>query len=224
MKSSLRERLSANKKQESAPAPKLVDAGSGGDSNATALQSMSEQLGGIYEEIDYMQQHFPDFTIKELTDHALSLQNSGAAPAPVKKNDNVTPINTANEPAAEDHGIIPGSVFASLGSITQEEADKADLGIVEVDNKGVIQIYNKYEQELAGIDLSTAHQKNFFVDIAPCTSNRFFRGKFKEGIKAGKLDTGFEYTFTYKLAPTPVHIHLLHHEASGKNYIFIKKM
>jgi photoactive yellow protein len=64
--------------------------------------------------------------------------------------------------------------------------------------------------------------KNFFTQVAPCTNNRLFFGRFKDGVSAGELDTEFNYTFTYKMKPTNVVIRLLR-DGSSTNWVFVAK-
>jgi len=118
--------------------------------------------------------------------------------------------------------FVEDSVAGKLGSLSREEADKANYGIVQVDDAGKILMYNHYESQLAGVASSAAEGKNFFTEIAPCTNNRLFFGKFKKGVEAGSLDTEFNYTFTYKMKPTNVKIHMLHDGNSKTNWVFVK--
>lgn len=118
--------------------------------------------------------------------------------------------------------FVPSDVLARLGSLTQSQADACDFGIVQTDSAGKIIIYNQYEADLAGITVQSAIGKNFFTQIAPCTNNGLFFGAFKKGVAAGSLDSTFAYTFTYKMKPTNVRIHLFHDSVSGTNWVFVK--
>ena len=195
-----------------------------------ALVSMSEQLRSFYEDMQYLEEHFPDYNIRKLVDLAKRLkEEKEEEKAKQQDMSNVIPIAklkvVPTYAPSEQHkqSIIPVEVFKKLGSLTQVEADQYNVGIIEVDDDGIILLYNQYEQDLAGVTLVEAKGKSFFTDIAPCTANRYFKDRFKNGLKAGRLDVDFEYTFTYKLDPTPVHVHLYKHQNSGKNYIFVKK-
>lgn len=119
--------------------------------------------------------------------------------------------------------FVPDSVLTQLGSINRSQADSLDFGIVKVDNTGVIELYNKYESELAGIAPKDAEGKNFFTQVAPCTNNRLFYGRFKDGIATGNLNVALPYTFTYKMRPTNVNIHLYHDASTKTNWVFVKK-
>jgi len=100
--------------------------------------------------------------------------------------------------------------------------NQADFGIVRVDDDGVVEFYNTYESQLAGVEPSEAKGKNFFTQLAPCSNNRIFLGRFKKGVRTGSLDEQFTYTFTYKMRPTLVDIRLYRDE-SGKNWVMVRK-
>lgn len=119
--------------------------------------------------------------------------------------------------------FVPDEVFNLLGSFTRNDADACDFGVVKVDDSGVIQLYNRYESELAGVIPSAAEGKNFFTQVAPCSNNGLFYGAFKKGVAAGHLNTSFPYTFTYRMKPTNVKIHLFRDTASATNWIFVAK-
>ncbi|XDD56028.1 PAS domain-containing protein [Leptospira sp. WS4.C2] len=118
--------------------------------------------------------------------------------------------------------FIDPNILGKLGTLTQAEADAAAYGIVKVDRNGKILLYNKYESELANVPIQTAVGKNFFTEVAICTNNRIFYGRFKEGMVTGDLDIAFNYVFTYKMKPTNVVIHLYHDKTSDSSWIFVK--
>lgn len=118
--------------------------------------------------------------------------------------------------------FIDPNILGKLGTLTQAEANAAAFGIVKVDGNGKILLYNKYESELANVPIQTAVGKNFFTEVAICTNNRIFYGRFKEGMLTGDLDIAFNYVFTYKMKPTNVVIHLYHDKTSETNWIFVK--
>ncbi|MCH2155595.1 MAG: hypothetical protein MK080_06300 [Opitutales bacterium] len=95
--------------------------------------------------------------------------------------------------------------------------------MVEVDDQGVIKLYNKYESDLASIAPQAAEGKNFFTQIAPCTNNRLFYGRFQEGVLKNELDFEMDYVFTYKMSPTRVKIHMHRDPRDNRNWVFVKK-
>jgi len=119
--------------------------------------------------------------------------------------------------------FVTPDILSRLSNLSRNDADNATFGIVKVDNNGKILLYNRYESELAGVASAAAEGKNFFTEIAPCTNNKLFFGKFKTGVEAGELNTAFNYTFTYKMKPTNVSILLLHDKSSKTNWVFVTK-
>lgn len=110
----------------------------------------------------------------------------------------------------------------TLRNADEDELDDAPLGIIRVDDDGKVEFYNQYESELSGMDPEEVKGKNFFTQVAPCTNNRLFRGRFKKGVRRDELDETFTYTYTYKMRPTLVNIRLYRDEA-GQNWIVVQK-
>ncbi|MCS6984640.1 MAG: PAS domain-containing protein [Leptospiraceae bacterium] len=119
--------------------------------------------------------------------------------------------------------FVRPEILTKLAQMSRNELDSLDFGVVKVDDHGTILIYNRYESELASIPPSQAEGKNFFKEIAPCTNNHLFYGTFKEGVKRGDLNHLFLYTFTYKMRPTNVNVHLYRDKLSGSNFILVQK-
>jgi photoactive yellow protein len=109
-----------------------------------------------------------------------------------------------------------------LGDLPKDVLDEASFGIVQVDDEGIVQFYNQYESDLAEVDPEDAVGRNFFTQLAPCSGNRLFHGRFKKGVRKGDLDERFTYTFTYKMSPTLVDVRM-HRDDSGRNWVLIRK-
>ncbi|MFN4243843.1 MAG: PAS domain-containing protein [Tepidisphaerales bacterium] len=130
-------------------------------------------------------------------------------------------VAVASKPLAGQ--FVPPEVLSRVGLMSRTQADACDFGVVKVDDSGKILLYNRYEAELAGITPSTAEGRNFFTEVAPCTNNALFFGQFKKGIASGNLNLMFPYTFTYKMKPTNVKVHMFRDPDSKTNWVFVKK-
>jgi photoactive yellow protein len=119
--------------------------------------------------------------------------------------------------------FVESSLLSNLDMISRDQANAVNYGVVKVDDAGVIQMYNRWESEMAGFSPATTEGKNFFTQIAVCTNNRLFFGRFKDGVAKGDLDVEFNYTFTYKMRPTNVGIRLYRHKPSRTNWVFVTK-
>ena len=71
--------------------------------------------------------------------------------------------------------------------------------------------------------MPSAEGKNFFTQVAPCTNNGLFFGTFKKGVAANNLNVSFPYTFTFKMRPTNVKIHMFRDPNSRKNFVFVAR-
>ncbi|MGE3908577.1 MAG: PAS domain-containing protein [Chloroflexota bacterium] len=124
---------------------------------------------------------------------------------------------------------VRGSTFVSsdtlsqLGTLTRDDIDQLEHGAIKVDDDGTILLYNRYEAQLSALDPATTEGKKFFTQVAPCTNNRLFYGKFLEGIEDNELDVEFSYTFTYRMRPTLVRIMMRRDAATRSTWIFVKR-
>ncbi len=96
----------------------------------------------------------------------------------------------------------------ALSEMTPAQIDALPFGVIKVDRKGKILLYNATEGLISGRDPARVVGRNFFREIAPCTNRAEFLGRFVEGLKTGKLDTRFKYLFDFRMNPTIVSVHL----------------
>ena len=117
--------------------------------------------------------------------------------------------------------FVPATLLPQLPALSAASADAQPFGIVKVADDGTVQLYNRWESELAGVAPSAAIGRNFFTQVAPCTNNRLVFGRFKDGVQKGALDVEFNYTFTYKMKPTNVALRLYRDPATASNWVFV---
>lgn len=126
------------------------------------------------------------------------------------------PVDSFDDPFDE------GGDVEELRTRTPEVLNEAPFGIVRLDDDGVVQFYNEYESSLSGVSPEEAVGTNFFTQLAPCSNNPIFKGRFEKGVRTGRLDERFTYTFTYKMRPTLVDVRLYRDDA-GNNWVLIHK-
>lgn len=119
--------------------------------------------------------------------------------------------------------FVPDELLSQFPQMTSEQLDAFDFGVVRVDDRGVIQSYNRYESGLANIAPSVAIGKNFFTQVAPCTNNRLIYGKFKDGMATGELNALVPYVFTYRMRPTLVQVRMWRDPATKTNWVMVKR-
>ena len=110
-----------------------------------------------------------------------------------------------------------------LSTLTPNEADAIPYGVVKLDDKGTILLYNQYNTENFLYKQAEVVGKNYFTEVVPCANNFMFKGRFFRGVESGQLDSVFDYVFTYRIVPTKVRIHLFRDQITRTNWIFVKK-
>jgi len=115
-------------------------------------------------------------------------------------------------------------VAKSIGKLDEKGLDTLAFGAIKLDAKGTILSYNAAEGAITGRDPKAVLGKNFFKDVAPCTSTPEFQGKFEAGVKAENLNVLFEYTFDYNMKPTKVKVHMMKGVMNDGYYIFVKRL
>jgi len=148
------------------------------------------------------------------------LQDKGLSPEPADESDSLSSQRTDGPKPLLD--FESDDIGPKLRQASTKQLDNADFGIVRVDDEGVVEFYNQYESELAGVSPEDAKGRNFFKQLAPCSNNRIFQGRFKRGIRSGSMDEHFTYTFTYKMRPTLVDIRL-YRDADNNNWVMVRK-
>lgn len=112
----------------------------------------------------------------------------------------------------------------TLAKMSDSQLDKVAFGAIELDATGKILKYNAAEGDITGRNPKEVIGKNFFRDVAPCTSRPGFKGKFDEGVKNGDLNTLFEYVFDYNMQPTKVKVHMKKALNGDSFWVFVKRM
>lgn len=111
-----------------------------------------------------------------------------------------------------------------LARMSARELDQLAFGAIQLDAQGRILAYNATEAGITGRSAQEVIGKNFFRDVAPCTDTPQFRGTFHDGVRAGNLNTMFEYVFDYKMTPTRVKIHMKKAIIGDTYWIFVKRL
>ena len=112
----------------------------------------------------------------------------------------------------------------ALQKMSDEDLDGLAFGAIKLDGKGTILQYNAAEGAITGRDPGEVVGKNFFTEVAPCTNQPDFQGRFQKGVDSGELNDLFEYTFDYKMAPTKVKVHMKKAITDDSYWVFVKRL
>ena len=120
--------------------------------------------------------------------------------------------------------------FRETGATSTSEAltpnafNEAQNGVVGLDDSGTVLSYNKRETEFSGLAASEVIGQNFFTEVAPCCNNSLIYGAFLNGIAANDLNLRVPYTFTYRVKPTNVVLHLSQDQVAKTNWLIIEHL
>ena len=112
----------------------------------------------------------------------------------------------------------------ALQKMSDDDLDGLAFGAIKLDGKGRILQYNAAEGAITGRDPGEVVGKNFFTEVAPCTNQPDFQGRFQKGVDSGELNDLFEYTFDYKMAPTKVKVHMKKAITDDSYWVFVKRL
>lgn len=114
--------------------------------------------------------------------------------------------------AAHSHGICPPCYrqLRGLPDLSERELDDLPFGAIVLAHDGTVLAYNRAEGELAGRDPREVVGRNFFTDIAPCTSVQAFLGVFQAFCASEEPSRTFRFTFRFPGGPVRVQIAFLH--------------
>ncbi len=106
--------------------------------------------------------------------------------------------------------------------MTTWQLDALDIGVIQLDDEGTVLQYNAFEEEFANRRREDVVGTNFFTQVAPCTNNRLLYGRFLAGVEQGSFDFHVSYTFTYKMSPRVVSLHVFRDEGSSTNWLLVR--
>ena len=85
------------------------------------------------------------------------------------------------------------NLAAAVEALPREDIDRLPFGVIGLAPDGSVCIYNKTESVLSGYKGRPAHGRLFFVDVAPCMNNGYFKGRIDKALNAGTLDISFSF-------------------------------
>ncbi|WP_091752576.1 histidine kinase dimerization/phosphoacceptor domain -containing protein [Methylobacterium sp. ap11] len=111
-----------------------------------------------------------------------------------------------------------------LDALAPHGLDALQQGVIQVDGRGVIHLYNRAESLFSGRQPERVIGRNFFTDVAPCTHLPHFYGRFREGLRRGRLDDSFSFVFGFDPKPMQVRITLRDAAAPDRYWIITEPL
>ena len=109
-----------------------------------------------------------------------------------------------------------------LAAADDAALDTLQFGIIGFDEQTVVQRYNIFESQLAGLDKSRVLGHRLFTSVAPCMNNFLVAQRFEDALATGdSLDATLDYVLTLRMKPVKVKLRLLAGTASVMRYVLI---
>lgn len=123
----------------------------------------------------------------------------------------------------KDDGAFEVMAARVIDGLTEAELDALPFGAIQLDGKGTVLRYNRFECELARKEAANVIGRNFFADVAPCTEVSEFAGRFRQGVQEGELNAAFPFEFEFPWGKLRVTISLVCKGDVGCGWVFVTR-
>lgn len=111
-----------------------------------------------------------------------------------------------------------------LDASSQEQLDALDYGVIGFDAGSVVQRYNAFESQAAGLSPQRVIGEPLFTNVAPCLNNFLVAQRFEDAADEGsELDDTIDYVLTLRMRPVRVKLRLLASTASATRYVLVQR-
>ncbi len=109
-----------------------------------------------------------------------------------------------------------------VARLTPGEIDQLPYGVVCLDAENIVRVFNKTEARESGFGDRVAPGRRFFVDIAPCMDNGYFKGRIDKALRAGTLDIAFSFVGDFADTERELDVRI-QSGSDGGRWIFIRR-
>lgn len=110
--------------------------------------------------------------------------------------------------------------LAELCGLDTERCDALPFGVVGLSPDGLVEVYNRTEERLAGLPRDSVIGTHYFSATAQCMNNFMVAQRFED---EAEIDAVIDYVLTLRMRPTPVRLRLLKALGIPRNYILIER-
>lgn len=105
------------------------------------------------------------------------------------------------------------------------ELDAQPFGVIGLDEEGTILRYNLYESRFARLDRNQVIGRNFFSEVARCTRNDAFEGRFRRFVAQANDEATdhFNFLFDFKFGAQDVSVDLIKAPGVSRYYLLINR-
>jgi photoactive yellow protein len=180
----------------------------GPDDAVAMLKNMQRQLETLYESQEALSAHGVDNI-----DHARSvIENMEAQLTELYEARADEADGRGTEPPSDDGPLLSEDTRQRLPEMDPEALNALPVGLFRVDDRGVVRWAS--DRALRWPDVTADSPDalvgtHFFEDVAPAAASAPFRGRFAEGVEAGRMDERFVYTYVgAQASATNLRVHL----------------
>ncbi|QNA88924.1 phosphonate transporter [Massilia sp. Dwa41.01b] len=113
---------------------------------------------------------------------------------------------------------------STLEASSQEQLDALDFGVIGFDADAIVQRYNAFESQAAGLSPQRVLGEPLFTNVAPCLNNFMVAQRFEDAADdASELDDTIDYVLTLRMRPVKVKLRLLASTASATRYVLVQR-
>ena len=98
--------------------------------------------------------------------------------------------------------------------------DALPFGVVGLDHEGIVEVYNKTEATLAGLNGDDIIGTHFFLTVAQCMNNFLVAQRLED---EDDVDAIVAYVLTFRMRPTPVRLRLLKRAGHPRRFVLIER-
>ena len=120
-------------------------------------------------------------------------------------------------------GFDDPALSSRLESMSSEELDALEFGVIGFDANENVTRYNSTESRLAGLSPERVLGQGLFTVVAPCMNNFLVAQRFQDAATQDEaLDASIDYVFTLRMRPRKVKLRLLSSVGSTNRYVVVR--
>ena len=111
-----------------------------------------------------------------------------------------------------------------LDALDDAELDALDFGVIGIDAAGVVNRYNAFESNCAGLGKPRVLGHALFTTVAPCMNNFMVAQRFADAADNGTtLDATIDYVLTLRMRPVKVRLRLVAAPGRSGRYVLVHR-
>jgi photoactive yellow protein len=116
-------------------------------------------------------------------------------------------------------------LLEALAGLEAPGLDELQFGVIGFDQQAIVQRYNRWESEAAGLGNNQVLGLHLFGVVAQCMNNYLVAQRFDDSAAAGtELDETVDYVLTLRMRPCRVKLRLLAAPGGALRYVCIERL